>query len=100
METLIQRRHPTVPTDSPRISVIGSEAELVRLAAEWPLEVPGPPGGPFRSHAWLHAWWRHLGRATAHAQLETLVARDAHGALQGLLPLYRERLPLLGAERL
>jgi CelD/BcsL family acetyltransferase involved in cellulose biosynthesis len=58
----------------------------------------------FRSHAWLHTWWRHFGRSLGgEAELFLLEARDQAGQLRALLPLYCQhafrlrRLRFLGA---
>lgn len=43
-------------------------------------------GIPFRQAAWLGSWWKHLSESR---EAYLVVARDAEGNVQGLLPLYR-----------
>jgi CelD/BcsL family acetyltransferase involved in cellulose biosynthesis len=43
---------------------------------------------PFRSWAWLEAWWSALGEGRRGA-LSTYVARDEAGRVAGILPAYR-----------
>jgi hypothetical protein len=72
------------------LSLVRSEADFARLHDEWP-----PSGVPFRSHEWLHTWWRHFGRTPARRELAMLLARDRTGRLRGALPMYREHGPIL-----
>ena len=65
--------------------VIETPEELERLCPEW-LELwrRSPGATPFQSPMWLLPWWRAFGSDA----LSTIVARDASGALTGVLPLY------------
>ena len=67
-----------------RLGMVRSEADFARLGDEWP-----HTSGLIRSHPWLLAWWRNLGR-TPRCELTVLTARDENGQLVALLPLYRE----------
>ena len=65
--------------------LISDPAELAALAEEWrDLWRRSPEATPFQSPMWLLAWWRAFGSD----ELSTIVARDASGALTGVLPLY------------
>jgi CelD/BcsL family acetyltransferase involved in cellulose biosynthesis len=65
--------------------VITKPEELERLCPQW-LELwrRSPQATPFQSPMWLLPWWRAFGSD----ELSAIVARDASGALTGLLPLY------------
>jgi CelD/BcsL family acetyltransferase involved in cellulose biosynthesis len=65
--------------------VISTPKELEGLCPEW-LELwrRSPGATPFQSPMWLLPWWRAFGSD----ELSTIVARDAGGALTGVLPLY------------
>ena len=75
------------------LGMVRSEADFARLADEWP-RTPVP----FRSHDWLHTWWRHFGRRPRR-ELAVLTVRDG-ARLCAVLPLYREHGPLVRRARL
>jgi CelD/BcsL family acetyltransferase involved in cellulose biosynthesis len=68
-------------------------ADLSTLERGWSgLDDPRHPGAPFRSHAWISAWWN---RFAVRGEPAVLVARE-RGAVTGILPLYLEPLRLGG----
>jgi CelD/BcsL family acetyltransferase involved in cellulose biosynthesis len=64
---------------------------LDALAAEWN-ELLGSAHhkSAFLKHQWMSTWWRLIGSGSASRQLFVLLARAGSGALDGVLPLYRE----------
>jgi len=72
-------------------------SELAPLAADWDRLARGVP---FRSWAWLSAWWRHYGleRSGRHHQtrLYVLVVFSRTGMPVGIAPWYRDFSPAKG----
>ncbi|KAB2858057.1 MAG: FemAB, partial [Sphingopyxis terrae] len=61
-------------------------------AAAWDAYVAAHPDAtPFHTRAWCEA----ITKATGH-RCHLVTARDAHGALTGLVPLHHVRSPLFG----
>jgi CelD/BcsL family acetyltransferase involved in cellulose biosynthesis len=64
---------------------------LDALAAEWNQLLDGAHHkSAFLKHQWMSTWWRLIGSGAASRQLFVLLARASSGALEGVLPLYRE----------
>jgi CelD/BcsL family acetyltransferase involved in cellulose biosynthesis len=72
-------------------------AELAPLAAHWDRLARGVP---FRSWAWLSAWWRHYGTASSDQQqkrrLYVLVVSNQAGIPVGIAPWYWDYTPAKG----
>lgn len=83
------RRGVTAPVDTMSKGFAGAP---LSDAGEWDAYVAAHPDAtPFHSRAWCEA----ITRATGH-RCHLLTARDARGALTGLLPLHHIRSPLFG----
>jgi CelD/BcsL family acetyltransferase involved in cellulose biosynthesis len=66
------------------VAALDDDAAFDRLAGEWrALHDAAPTATPFQSWEWARAWWAHRRRG----RLCILCARDADGALVGLMPL-------------
>lgn len=80
--------------NAPAHPLAGGDVSAAPLgdAAEWDAYVAAHPGAtPFHSRTWCEA----ITRATGH-RCHLVTARDAAGALTGLLPLHHVRSPLFG----
>ncbi len=73
-----------------QVTRIATTDALKQCAASWNCLTRGVP---FRSWEWLSTWWEHYG---ADRELYVLAARDDHGELLGVLPLFRERTATRG----
>src|SRR6266542_527640 len=90
------RSASSLPKLAPALAIAPWRGEFDALAPHFAaIEEPGRPGAPFRSWAWLSAWWKSF---SAGREAHVLVARSAgdRGDIVGLLPLYTERTPLGG----
>jgi CelD/BcsL family acetyltransferase involved in cellulose biosynthesis len=87
-------RSASWPDEAPSaVTVEQYRGDLAALASAWEsLEEPAHPGAPFRSLAWISAWWKHF---SFRREPFVLIAR-AGARVLGLLPLYTEPLPLGG----
>jgi CelD/BcsL family acetyltransferase involved in cellulose biosynthesis len=83
--------------DSPmtvRVDVVDDPAGFARLEAEWnALLDASPDPNVFLTWEWVSIWWAVYG---GRSRLHVLVARDGEGRLQGIAPLKRRRLSVLG----
>lgn len=84
---------PPVATDWPRVAVVREGGRFASMRAEWDALLDASDAGIFNSWEWLYSWYRWLG---ADRALRILTARDADGALVGLLPLGLETRRVAG----
>ena len=82
-----------VATTWPRVEVVREGSQFAGMRAEWDALLDASDAGIFNSWEWLYSWYRWLG---ADRALRILTARDADGALVGLLPLGLETRRVAG----
>ncbi len=71
------------------VSVVQSAAQLAAMRKEWTELLEASDAGAFNGWEWLYPWCRRIG---TDRELYVLTARDAGGALLGLMPLAIEKV--------
>lgn len=80
--------HPDVPSQSPPVCVVVSDAEAAEaLRAEWDELADRCEAGPFARPLFALTWWRHLGQGSLQ-----LVTVRIDGRLVALAPLHARRI--------
>jgi len=81
---------------SPRLElqVIRDASAFAGLRDEWNALVLQSSATVYQTHEWASAWWSHFG-GKPHQSLHCLLLRE-EGRLVGIIPLYEERVAVLG----